>query len=241
MISPESLTAAYKELADWNERQGQLDLRDRFLVLAADAALHAGQSGEAEGLRGRLLRLNPHHLLRPFASFAEALASPDVQSFVGELRWKYPPGTAESLLEQARSGEVRRPAKPTRAVPPTVPVLDLDEPPLLPEEPAREAPRLYRVRKDEEEPAPAPRPGSAPRKTVPAAPLRVTGYDVAPLADAPAPRRSEPEADDVPAGAWLSTALFVVTLAAGLALLAYSVAGPFLPAVSPPARRASEG
>src|SRR5262249_13715278 len=68
----------YEELADWYDRQGQAKLRDWFLVLAADAALAGGRVDEAERLRGQLLYLNPHHLLKPFASFAEALKSPDV-------------------------------------------------------------------------------------------------------------------------------------------------------------------
>ena len=48
---------ADEELADWDERQGLDQLRDRFLVLAADAALSGGNAVEAERLRGRLLEL----------------------------------------------------------------------------------------------------------------------------------------------------------------------------------------
>ena len=38
MASPDNLVLIYKELADRHERQGQPQMRDRFLVLAADAA-----------------------------------------------------------------------------------------------------------------------------------------------------------------------------------------------------------
>ena len=60
-----------------------------------DAALRAGHTAEAELLRQRLLRLNPHHLLKPYASFAEAAGHPDIQSYIEELRLKYPVEVAE--------------------------------------------------------------------------------------------------------------------------------------------------
>ena len=44
----ENLLRIYRELADWYERQHQPQMRDRFLVLAADAALTAGRPDEAE-------------------------------------------------------------------------------------------------------------------------------------------------------------------------------------------------
>jgi hypothetical protein len=103
MPSPDTLTAVYKDLADWHERQNQPKLRDQFLVLAADAAHGAGRDNEAERLRAHLLRLNPHHMLRPFGSFAEALCSPDVQSYVNELRRTYPPQAAQKMHEKVQS------------------------------------------------------------------------------------------------------------------------------------------
>ncbi|HKB42386.1 MAG TPA: hypothetical protein VKD72_38525, partial [Gemmataceae bacterium] len=80
----------YQDLADWYERQAQPQLRDRFLLLAADAALSSGDADEAERLRQHLLQLSPHHMLKPFASFAQALRSPDVQGYLGDMRDKYP-------------------------------------------------------------------------------------------------------------------------------------------------------
>src|SRR4051812_36187718 len=80
----------YQDLADWYERQSQPQLRDRFLLLAADAALSSGMPDEAERLRQRLLQVTPHHMLKPFASFAQALRSPDVQGYVSDMREKYP-------------------------------------------------------------------------------------------------------------------------------------------------------
>jgi hypothetical protein len=92
----------YEELGTWYDRQGQAKLRDWFLVLAADAALTLGQPDQAEKLRQRLLHANPHHLLRPFASIAEAMESPDVQGYVADLRRNYPLETAEQLLQSSQ-------------------------------------------------------------------------------------------------------------------------------------------
>jgi hypothetical protein len=229
-MEPERLTGIYKELADWHERQRQAHLRDRFLVLAADSALAAGRYDEAERLRTHLLQRSPHHLLRPFASFADAMRSPDVQNYVNELRRSYPPGTAEDLLQKV-TGHVppQPPARPTRALPPTAPVLDLDAPPDPPPaaEPGPEPLKVYRVQDEAEtdrgsRPAPPP-----PRPSRPHA-ARLPLLDPVP----PRPPRAEDapgDADDVATGSWLSLGLFVLTLAAGLALAGYSLLGPFLP------------
>ncbi|HYT91792.1 MAG TPA: hypothetical protein VEL76_23965, partial [Gemmataceae bacterium] len=106
-MSPEHIQRIYGDLAEMYDRQGQLRQRDWFLVLAADAALTAGKTNESDRLLARLLSLNPHHFLKPFGSFAEALRSPDVQGYVGNLRRNYPPAKAAELLgaEQGKNPE----------------------------------------------------------------------------------------------------------------------------------------
>src|SRR5487761_779474 len=100
----------YRELADWYERQGQPAMRDRFLILAAEAAFSTGKPDEAERLRQRLLQGNPHHMLKPFSSFAQALQSTNIQIYIHDLQVNYPPQTAEQLLQGLRGGsEVRIP------------------------------------------------------------------------------------------------------------------------------------
>src|SRR4051812_17384469 len=89
-MSAELILNVYRELADRYQQRGQPAMRDRFLVLAADAAHAAGLSDEAEHLRQRLLQANPHHLLKPYGSFAEALDSSSVQIYVQDLRINYP-------------------------------------------------------------------------------------------------------------------------------------------------------
>src|SRR5262245_5511439 len=95
-------TTTYREIAECYDRSGQDTLRDRFLVLAADAAFGAHRIDEAERLRGHLLERNPHHLLKPYASFEEAMKTVDVQTYVAALRQSHPFERAEQLLKTLR-------------------------------------------------------------------------------------------------------------------------------------------
>ncbi|MCI0638332.1 MAG: hypothetical protein L0Y72_13725 [Gemmataceae bacterium] len=95
---PETLQQLYEDLADQCDRKREARQRDWFLALAADAAFAVGRPDEAERLRKRLLQFSPHHLLRPFASFAEAARSADVEDFLADLRRRFPPEDAEKIL-----------------------------------------------------------------------------------------------------------------------------------------------
>jgi hypothetical protein len=232
MASPDNLVVMYKELADWHERQAQPQTRDRFLVLAADAALSAGRSAEADLLLMRLLRSNPHHMLRPYSSFANAMASPDVTNYVAELRRTYPPEQAEELFDAMRAG--RGAARQTRALPPLEPVEDDGTPPTGA---SREPLKVYRVQ-DEAEAKPAGRPAkpAAPRqaapppKPLPPRPVRpsplLAGGPVGPTPQLPP---SAADAEEAGHGSWLSTSLFVIVMAAAVALAFWSLFGPFFP------------
>ena len=128
MFTSDETLLLYRDLADYHERQGLDQLRDRFLVLAASAAQTAGQSDEAERLRQRLLKNHAHHMLRPFASMAHALHAPEVQTYVEDLRQEYPPRAAEHLLASLQGPARLTRRQPTRILPPTAPVIDLDGP-----------------------------------------------------------------------------------------------------------------
>src|SRR6516225_8871275 len=104
MPENKSPAGVYEDLAQWYDRTGQPKQRDYFLVLAADEALAQGRPEDAERLRHRLLQNNPHHLLKPYASFQEALKAPDVQAYVADLRRTYPPDAAATLLATQRQG-----------------------------------------------------------------------------------------------------------------------------------------
>ncbi len=112
----------YEAQADMHERQNNAGRRDVYLVLAADAAWSLGQPEQAERLRRRLLRANPHHLLRPYTSFAEALEAPDVQMFLDDLRRQHPPHISADrptyrVLEEEAPHDSRRPAPVTSTAP----------------------------------------------------------------------------------------------------------------------------
>ncbi len=68
----------YLQLAEESQRLGRMDDRERFWLLAADAALTAGQTDEAEKLRRNILANNPNYFLKPYASLAEAMRSQEI-------------------------------------------------------------------------------------------------------------------------------------------------------------------
>ncbi len=255
MPSVKHVLDVYQELAEWYERRGQAQMRDRFLVLAADAALSAGQGDQAERLRTHLLQQNPHHLLRPYGSLAEALQAPDVQSYVADLRRSYSPETAQHLLEslRAEAGSLEPPpvaAAPAASAPP--------EP-----EPAKEAPevlKFYRVQEQSEEVVPppvaqrqVPVTRALARPPVPSAPVPAPAPKKPAAAKPPAPAKKPPrspavspfaleplppvtagfrpaEEPGLAAGYWVCSGLFVLLLLASLTLAVYTFARPFLPA-----------
>ncbi|HEV3260472.1 MAG TPA: hypothetical protein VG013_26695 [Gemmataceae bacterium] len=229
MISSDRIIRVYQELADYHDRRQEAPLRDRFLVLAADAALCSGRADEAERLRARLLQLNPHHLLKPYASLAEAAKSPDVQSYIAGLRRTYLPESAEHLLESLKTDRGGEP-HPADKAPPAAARRAIDAP-----KGAGDAPKVYRLQGAGNENQAEPPAQVAPPGT-PVATARHAGATPAkrPLpADGP-PLPAPPGLPDFSGaeaarGAWLSTALFLLTLAGGLGLAFYVFARPFLP------------
>ncbi len=120
MATQTDTLSVYRELAERYEKLGQFSMRDRFLMLAASAALESGQENEAERLRTQLLQQNRHHMLRPYRSFREAIAAPDVHTYLEDLKRNYPYEVAHQLLIALQEGRtppvmskpltVRRPA-----------------------------------------------------------------------------------------------------------------------------------
>jgi hypothetical protein len=212
----------YEELAGWYDRQGQAKLRDWFLVLAADAALAQGRADQAERLRQRLLHVNPHHLLRPFGSFAEALQSPDVQGYVADLRRNYPPETADQLLQSTRRQRSEEPAQ--------APPQQERELKVYHETPAEPAPipraRTTQSRPEVSLPASAVPAAPAPRLPTPVAWTRPT-----PVAPPRAPPAKTAIAEEEAPGSltyWVATLVFGLTLVLGLGLAAYVLVWPLL-------------
>ncbi|HEY1860863.1 MAG TPA: hypothetical protein VGG61_10940 [Gemmataceae bacterium] len=245
----------YLKLSEWFNQKGQPQQRDRFLVLAADAAQAAGRQDDAEKLRMRLLKHNPHHLLRPYSSFAQALSSADVQSYVNDLRNSYPPNKAVEMLASASSGP-NQPAAQPKPLPPTQPVVDLDAE--AASSASKEPLKVYRAKDDS---APVPKtsthgygerarttmpPTSARRQEPPLATSRptTTARPAAPARPTVSPpvyslapeQRPQPTAwketrhfaarGESAGTGWVETSLFVLVLAVGVAMSLYALAGP---------------
>src|SRR5262245_20771434 len=109
---------AFLELAELYDQAGDATMRDRFLILAADAANAAGQPQEAERLLQRLIQLSPHHLFKAYRTFAEALKAEPVRTYLNDLKQNYPPETVQSLLQTLRNRTI---ASDTYPLAPTLP------------------------------------------------------------------------------------------------------------------------
>jgi hypothetical protein len=244
----------YSELAENYDRQGQAQMRDRFLVLAADAALSAGRSEEADRIRHRLLQANPHHLLKPYASFGEAMRSADVQNYVSALRRSHPYEKAEHLLEEMRQNPGAAKAGPSRPMSGTG-SREMERPGHKAAAEHADELKVFRIQDEEEEtktvpsrvrPIPPVQPAPAARTTVPSSrpvpgpqPARnvrpATMPDVFPLhreAELPAPlpsRHLGGEEMDSGGGAWIAAGLCWLVLVVGIGLAGYALSRPFLP------------
>lgn len=235
MPSATQAVRIYCELADWHQQQGQPQQRDRFLVLAADAALAAGQRDEAERLRHQLLQLNPHHLLKPYGSFAEATRAGDVQSYLTALRQSHPWEAAERLLATLRSEEPGGHDEPPddEPGPPVFRVRHEEtEPRLVPPRP-RQAPPPHP--RPSEPPIPLAQPlGAVPTKPRGTSPPRPTPrLQPFPLDPEPGPlptrRPRQADTEDLShgGGEMIPLLLFALVLAAGVGLAVYTFVRPF--------------
>jgi len=220
MDSQEPLPRVYRELADWYERRAEASMRDRFLILAMDAAVRDGRPDEAEKLRCHLLQLNPHHMLRPFGSFAEAVETADVQTYLRDLRMNYPSEVAQVLLRSLRASTHRLPPE----VAPAAAAGNGAGAALL---------KVYSVQEKETN---LPLPEPAPLRSEPghAEPAKRR-----PGADWPSPPAKQTKKNA--RGGWFGVILFVVLLLSAIALLGYVVARPFLPAFVNPVKQGEKG
>lgn len=109
MAGSEHLIQIYGDLANCEANDGSPQMRDRFLLLAADAALTAERPDLAQQLHEQLLEANPTHLVKPFATVADALQAPQVSSYLDHLRGQYPPAEAARMLGLDSSGLEKQP------------------------------------------------------------------------------------------------------------------------------------
>jgi hypothetical protein len=216
----------YAQLAEDHQKQGRPQERDRFLLLAADAALSGGKRDVAENFRRTLLARNPNHLLKPYSSLSEALASPDIATYVQELRRTYPAEQLERTTKGPLPGGTSlgqgKDAEPDLLLP-----LDAER--------RTKVAATYALQSE-----PSPRPVAT------AVPVRVSGVDAArakPSQAGPAPFTLRPDAanpatrprpapprveEASTAGGWFGAFLFFIALIGGLAILGHVFIRPFL-------------
>lgn len=227
MPSTEPAYQTYQALADHYAEEGQAQLRDRFMVLAAESLFSAGRTSEAERVRMNLLNLNPHHLIKPFPSIEQALRSGDVKTYIAGLRRTYPPDKAAQLL---RSLANERHASPTETPRPQ----ETDKPvralPVSP--PGKEDLKVYRFQDDIDPEASLPRARPAPmhRNAPPESSVRPGRL---PLQAASPPPVSPWRPDLVDgdreglANIWVASILFWIVLLFGLVLVGAAFLTPF--------------
>jgi hypothetical protein len=205
-----SALEVYQELAEIYEQQGQAQMRDRFLLLAADAAQATGQGELAERYRQRFLSANPDHMIQAYSSFGRALHAPDVQLYLSNLRLNYPPEVAVELLRSLRSQGFSAPVTPRASTYSLAEdeTLHLEEPPAPPRKPmSNPRPGASRQSTGSDQPSSWPPvgpdetvafPPSVPRKAAPAARAAPAPIPVAPPSPRPAPIPVLPEPDPPP-------------------------------------------
>jgi len=222
--SPANPVKLYLQLADESQRIGKLEDRERYWLLAADAALQAGQAEEAERLRRNILSNNPNYFLRPYNSFAEAMKTPDIVKYVQDLRKHCPPDQAQRWLESMRAQDAAKATAET----------GVNRAALATLQPHQSLP-VARPRPQAAPTAPAPAKGAAPAHPAPPpfqlaprrpeGPARPTATTGTASAGAAARRRKVRE---IQPGAMVGAFLFVVLLVAGLAALAHQFVLPLL-------------
>jgi hypothetical protein len=236
--TPEETIRLYAQLAEEHQKKDRPQERDRFLLLAADAALSAGKQDVAENFRRTLLARNPNHLLKPYTSLTEALQWPDIATYVQELRRTYPPERLQraTKTQPGSTGLGGKEGAEDLILP-----LDLDRARQkasfhLPydSEPFAPARAGGQGMTNSERPFPPPRPPQQPAPQ-PFPPLADTGPGVFSLQPEPLPRRPVAPAPlprpplESPSGSWLGAFLFFVLFVAGAALFAWVFVRPFVP------------
>lgn len=240
----------YQQVADAYQAQGKYQERDRFLVLALDAANSAGQASLAEQLRQRILELNPNHLIKPYPNSATALQSPNFITYVSQLRKNFPPAKAQTLLQEMGTPAMARPKRTMiddSSFPTADPVDDRKTPnwsqfqvDVKPKPVA--GPSIGVVHAVAQEPATMS--VNDPLESVPVTPPPVP-FKMEPARRAPEPTRrpeiipappsnSSRHSNEVvsPSGALIGNLLFVVLFLASIATLAYIFVLPFYPEVA---------
>ena len=93
------ILAIYLHLARASERRRRPQVRDRLFVLAAVAATRAGLLRIAAYCRRVVVESNAQHLIRRWATVADALRDAEFRHFLTHLEKRYSQENAEQLLQ----------------------------------------------------------------------------------------------------------------------------------------------
>lgn len=238
----------YQQIAEAYHVQAKYQERDRFLVLALDAANSAGQTSMAEQLRQRLLELNPNHLIKPYSSTAAALQATNFIAYVSQLRKNFPPAKAQGLLKEL-GGPL--PAKPKRTMlaesnyPTAIPVEDTKTPTWsqvnVATRPKPNAGPSIGILNYADEPRATPT--NDPLANVPVTPQPPVPFKLEQPAQkvqepqhkpeiVPAPHQMSDHEAESPAGVWVGNLMFLILFLVSIATLAYIFVLPFYPEVA---------
>lgn len=247
----------YQAVADAYHAQGKYQERDRFLVLAMDAAHTSAQYNLAEQIRGRLLQLNPNHLMKPYPDCSTAIQSPNFSTYLQQLRKNFPPAATAKLLNEL-GGQTTAKPKPTMLATPSFPAAEPVEEQLSPtwstiniESKARTIDLSMQRPTELVEPIfrelpPASKPMHDPLADIPVSPQPPIPFQQErPISKPPTSVQGQrPVIVPVPAssnrrqreehasGVWIGNLLFVVLFLASMATLAYVFVLPFYPEVA---------
>ena len=169
-------------------------------------------------LRGVLLEHNPHHLLKPYASLAQALKFSDIRNYIAALRRSHPYERAEQLLTTLSGSEAEE-----QVVKGNGRLAGADELKVFrahEEPPASAPPRLDKAKAQ-------PRP--VPAAVRPAKPPEIFALRPEPLLPSTPVHESVTDSEDRDGvgSVWISTALFALLIVLGILLAAYTFVRPF--------------
>ena len=99
MSDPSETLGLFLHLARASAMRRRMPVRDRLLVIAGAIASQLGLERVADRCRDRILEHNPHHMLRQWHSFDQALKDPDFLHLLKQLQRRYPLEKAERLLD----------------------------------------------------------------------------------------------------------------------------------------------
>jgi hypothetical protein len=114
MDDPRNDLILFLRLAQAYRNRLRMSDRDRALVLAGTLATMMQMPAIANFCRQLVLQNNHGHMLRKWASFAEALKHEDFGTYLAQVRRKLPTERAETLLSELQyECDVRREDYPT--------------------------------------------------------------------------------------------------------------------------------